>query len=82
MENEVKDALLTGTQDRVLMSLIELTLCEVRDGRTLFQSPLDEPVHFRKYFKRWVIEGLQERQALDKALEEANKAIGFDARTT
>ncbi len=49
--------------DPVLDTLIELTLQSDTENRPLFPNLIDEPIFYRKYFKRWVHEGLLEYKA-------------------
>ena len=49
--------------DPVLDNLIELTILATYENRPLFPDILKEPIFYRKYFKRWVSEGLEERRA-------------------
>jgi hypothetical protein len=68
MEDVVKDAILTGeVTDIVLSNLIEITTYSKVSDRPLFSDPLVEPVFYRRYFSRWVVEGLEERMKADKA---------------
>ena len=64
MEDEVKDAVLTGaTEDRVLDKLILFTMGIVVEGRHIAQNPLEEPAFFERQFKRWVADGVKEMDA-------------------
>jgi hypothetical protein len=70
MEELVKDAILTNTfNDLVLIRLVELTIDADRSGRPLFPDLLTEPAFFRKNFRLWVSEALEEKKALDAAQE-------------
>ncbi len=62
LEDLVKDAIYTETSDDpVLLKLIEITVTSITENRPLFPgSPLNEPSFYRRYFKRWVQEGLEE----------------------
>ncbi len=62
LEDIVKDAIYTETSvDPVLLKLIEITMTSITENRPLFPgSPLEEPSFFRRYFKRWVQESLEE----------------------
>ena len=65
MEDEVKDAILTGiSEDIVLLGLIEITLESINSGRPLYNNPLTEPFLYRKHLRRWVEEGLSESRKL------------------
>ena len=71
MEDDVKDAILTGaTEDRVLDKLILLTMKMVVEGSHIAQNPLEEPAFFERQFKRWVADGVKE---LDAARVEKKK---------
>jgi hypothetical protein len=71
MEEAVKDALLTGEcEDHVLGLLIEMTASSISEERPLFENLKSEPIFYRKYFKKWVQEGLQESQAARKSEDE------------
>ena len=76
LEEATKDFILTGEGDPVLRLLVDLTAVSIIEGRPLFPNPLEEPAFFRKYFKEWVREGLQERAKLKQVEEEAEKAGG------
>ena len=60
MEDQVKDAIITGSGDLILSLLIELTLRNVQEGVPIFNNALDEPVFWRRYFRQWVQEGINE----------------------
>jgi hypothetical protein len=67
MEDEVKDGVLTGQiDDLILAILLEVTVSSIVTDRPLFSNPLYEPDFYRKRFKRWVEEGLAERRNADK----------------
>jgi hypothetical protein len=64
MEDDVKDAILTGaTEDAVLDKLILLSMRVVVEGRQIAQNPLEEPAFFARHFKGWVAEGIKELEA-------------------
>lgn len=46
------------------MKLIELTVNSITTQRELFLNPLDEPHFWRTYFRRWVVEGLEEARKM------------------
>ena len=64
LEDIVKDAVIQErSDDLVLLKLIELELVSINEGRPLFTgSPLNDPVFYRRYFRKWVREGLEEAQ--------------------
>ena len=66
LENVVKDAVVSGSDDPVLEHLIELTITSLLEGRPLYQNILEEPDFYRRYFKKWVKEGLREHEAMEK----------------
>ena len=82
MEEYVKDAILTNEfTDLVLLRLVELTIAsdqESRDNlcRPLFSSVLQEPVFFRKHFRLWVIEALEEKRTLDAQADPFSEGNG------
>lgn len=61
LEDAVKDAILTTTDDPILSILLEITLNSLVTHRPLFDNPLEEPIFYRRHFVKWVEEGLQER---------------------
>jgi hypothetical protein len=75
LQDAVKDAIVDGTEDAILLVLIETTLVEICDGRPLFQNPLDEPFFYRKYFKPWVSAGIQELRAMESIRDKTNKTV-------
>lgn len=69
MAEQVKDAILLNEfDDLVLLRLIEMTVASIRSGRPMFPNVLDEPAFFRKYFRAWVEEALDERDRLAASL--------------
>ena len=56
----------------MLLKLIEITLASITTERELFQNPLEEPYFYATYFKRWVKEGMAERQ---KVIEQQNELL-------
>ena len=74
LEEAIKDAVITRPEDPILAILLEVTMASVQDGRPLFPNPLEEPLFYRKYFRRWVLEGLKESADLAKAHQEQERA--------
>jgi hypothetical protein len=80
MEDEVVNAALNGTEDSVLALLIEITR-EVLLGRgAIAEAVMDEPIFWRRFFKRWVQNALDEDRAIEEdrnnALREINNRLG------
>ena len=73
MEDKVKDAVLDVSDDLVLNDLIEITRTSIADDRPLF-SLMEEPTFYRRYFKRWVREALEEKNATNQAIQEGIKS--------
>lgn len=68
MEECVKDAILTNEfTDLVLLRLVELTIYSIRSDRPLFPNPMQEPTFYRKYFRKWVDEALEEKKVISEA---------------
>jgi hypothetical protein len=67
MEAAVREAVDHISDDAVLAQLVELVLEEEIEKRPLFPNLLDEPVFFRRYFRRWVMEALKEKQSIGDA---------------
>lgn len=62
----MKDDILSGeVNDLVLSNLIEIVTYSKFTGRPLFASPLEEPAFYRRYFQRWIEEGLEEKRKVD-----------------
>jgi len=80
MESEVKDALLEGTvSDRLLLMYIDFAATNVNEQRHLTNDPLNEPRLWRKYFQRWVREGILEGERIDqieRKLMQDSKQVG------
>ena len=76
LEEVVKDYILTGGGDPTLRLLVDLTAVSITEERPLFPNPLEEPAFFRKFFKVWVREGLQERAKLNASELEAEEKAG------
>ena len=71
----VNDAIITGhTNDEVLDLLLDITVVSITEGRPLFPNPLEEPVFYRRYFKEWVLEGLEDIQELKKLSKQYERA--------
>ena len=76
MEDDVKDAILTGaTKDTVLDKLILFTMRVVVEDRHIAQNPLEEPAFFERYFKKWVADGIKELETTRKEKEKLEKEI-------
>jgi hypothetical protein len=68
LEELVKDAVLTGElNDGVLASLLELTVYSILNDRPIFGNVLEEPAFYRRYFYRWVKEGIDEVRKINGA---------------
>ncbi len=61
--------------DGVLASLIELTVYSILNDRPLFDRPLDEPAFYRRYFYRWVKEGIVEVRKSKEASQNRAEAM-------
>jgi hypothetical protein len=66
LEDVVKDAVLEWVFPPGLFFLVEIALDELTTGRAYFASIREEPVFYRRYFKRWVTEAMEERNKLAK----------------
>lgn len=71
MEEQVKEALSGESRDFHLGALLEITVLSIREGRPLFPSILDEPVFYRRHFKRWVEEYIEEETAIHRVAQGA-----------
>lgn len=70
MEEAISDYILEGRGDnRVLNTLIEITVVELTTDRPLFPNPLDEPVLYRRNFRRWIRESLEAKAKIDEVIE-------------
>jgi hypothetical protein len=70
LEEAVNDAILAETTtDRVLSLLLELTITSITEERPLFPNPLDEPLFYKRHFRKWVEEGLREAADIQKAMK-------------
>jgi hypothetical protein len=56
---------LDGTEDEALAVTIEITVAALLENKPLFPSIFDEPYFYRKHFKHWVAEGMQELRAIE-----------------
>lgn len=72
----MKDTIVTQrTSDPVLLTLLEIVVTSVAEERPLFNNPLEEPPFYRRYFRRWVKEGLEEAAKIAQLQDpEANSA--------
>ncbi|MCX7596714.1 MAG: hypothetical protein N2235_23800 [Fischerella sp.] len=75
LENYIKDYILGEQSDNSLLNIYISYIIEERKGRYLFPNPLDEPVFYRR-IKRWVEEGLEERQRYLQQVQTAKKQTG------
>ncbi|GEM_PF-1278987 len=55
------------TSDRVLDTLLEVTITSLLENRPLFPNPLDEPLMYRLYFRKWVEDSLEVVGKLQRA---------------
>jgi hypothetical protein len=70
LEDEVNDAVLTETtEDPVLAFLIEVTMASIETGRPLFSNLFDEPIFYRRHFRKWVEQSLREADQIRKIQE-------------
>ena len=71
MAEAVYDAITTNsTSDPILAVLLELAITSIQDNRPIFPNPIDEPLMYRRYFLKWVTEGLEDAAKLQRAQEE------------
>lgn len=49
-------------EDGVLDTLIEVATLDIIDGRRPFENPLDEPLFYRRHFRKWVSAALAEKE--------------------
>jgi hypothetical protein len=61
----------------VLAQLVDITVRSIQSKRELFDNPMHEPVFYVRYFRRWVEEALDERNALQGFHNEALKSLGL-----
>jgi hypothetical protein len=72
MEEYVKDCILTNEYtDLVLLRLVEITIYSIHNDRQVFPSLIQEPVFYRKNFRVWVSQALEEKRAMEEASEHA-----------
>lgn len=64
------------SDDPVLPLLIGLAVASITENRPLFPNPLEEPVLYQRYFRKWVEAGLEEAAKIHTALQEANPPAG------
>jgi len=57
--------------DPVLATLVELALIEIDEGRFCFPNPRTEPVFWRRHFRKWVKEAIEERRETQLAFNAA-----------
>ena len=73
LEDEVNDAVLTETtEDPVLAFLIEVTMASIETSRPLFSNLWDEPIFYRRHFRKWVEQGLREAAKIREIQETAS----------
>jgi hypothetical protein len=77
MEDEVRDAVTSGTSDLVLAKLIEITMRSIKTNRELFPNLLNAPAFYDRYFRPWVQSALDEDTALDQFHANALKSLGM-----
>jgi hypothetical protein len=78
MEKEVMGAL-EGEEndDMVLMSLLDYTMTSLVEKRPIFPNLADEPVFYRRYFRKWVKDYIDEQQQIAEAQEEVKKMMNI-----
>jgi hypothetical protein len=64
MEEAVRNCVHGEVTDAVLGLIVELIVTSLQAERPLFPNPLDEPIFYRRYLKRWVEEELEQEQAI------------------
>lgn len=71
MEAVVKESIYSGSvDDPSLALLLNLSAKEILSQRYMFPNPLDEPVFYSRYFKRWVEEGIKSLRMLNEKEKE------------
>ena len=70
MEDEVHKAIEEGTDDLVLANLIEIARSDTAD-RPIARTLMEEPIFYRRFFKKWVQGADREQVAINQALKEA-----------
>ena len=69
MEEYVKDCILTNEfTDLTLLRMVELTIYSIQNERPLFPTLMQEPAFYRKSFRMWVNEAMEEKRAMDTPL--------------
>ena len=54
-----------------------MTLLDIVDSRDLFPSPLDEPLFYRRHFRKWVSDAVAEKNTENEAYDKIiDKALG------
>jgi hypothetical protein len=79
MKEQARVAYTSGTDDRTLGLLVELTVCSIREKKPLFTSIQDEPVFFRRHFRRWIEEFEEEEAAIAIA---AHNSLNLPAKSS
>lgn len=64
IEDYVKDSIVSGSADPVLSIIIDLVLDA--EQRPLFFDPIREPYFFSRHVRRWILEGVKERSAINE----------------
>jgi hypothetical protein len=77
LEDDVRNAVNSGTDDLVLAKLIEITTRSINTKRDLFPDLLSAPAFYENYFRPWVQSALEEDVALDQFHAGALKALGI-----
>ena len=71
MEDAVHKAIEEGTDDPVLAALIEIARLDTTPNRPDVRTIMEEPIFYRRFFKKWVQGAIGEQKAMDQALREA-----------
>jgi hypothetical protein len=71
MENVVREAVYGDTNYIVLAHLLEITRTSIYEKRPIFNSIMEEPAFYRRFFKRWVKDEIDQEMAVKTALQEA-----------
>ena len=67
----VKDAIVEGeTSDKVLATMLDIVVPAMQRGTPIFRDTMAEPSFYRRFFRRWVVEGLDE---LDKMVQASSR---------
>ena len=56
--------------------MLELAVYSILNDRPLFDQPLDEPAFYRRYFYRWVKEGIEEVRNMTTRSDVKNRNPG------